>query len=176
MTANLGTSVSAHRTTPGWGAVLPGGTSGEQCLSRKQLGEATELDYLQAWSAWERLLLAVGGRVVLHPEKPEDRLSELLARGRLVLRAGESVQLDNEGSVERAVAELWLAGSSTDGCHVVTSVGYGYALREDGVWYRHTWVITDEHLVLDTRRPALAYAGVHLDFVDSLVFAALHTS
>ena len=152
----------------------------ERLVSCERLDEVATRGYLRVWYRWERLLLAEGGQLVMHPDHPEDRAADLLERSRIV--PGRHVQrvsdprLPVDGPVERVAAELWLAGSTADGEYDIADICYGYALHKDAVWRQHVWVATTEGRILEIGEPALAYAGMTLDWTDSLILAALYTS
>lgn len=56
----------------------------------------------------------------------------------------------------------------------------GYALGEDGVWWRHSWAQRRDGTVVETTEPRAAYFGVTLDPSEQLdeggawMFVALH--
>lgn len=99
----------------------------------------------------KKTLLAIGGWAAVIPHIEPD-LMKILGRGRRF--PGRSKTMRGEPSrCHSNSAACW--DENRELCRVCT----GYALSKDGMWRQHSWVYTNNGVVVETTEKRVAYFG-----------------
>lgn len=98
----------------------------------------------------KKKLLDIGGWGVCIRQEPD--LENILSRGRRF--PGKSIMMKGEPcQCHMNSAMCWDANREI--CKICT----GYALTRDGMWRQHSWVVTNEGLVVETTMKRISYFG-----------------
>ncbi|WP_327002373.1 hypothetical protein OHA72_45770 [Dactylosporangium sp. NBC_01737] len=123
-------------------------------LYRKRIAGYADIDgtLSDRWLALCRVLLTHGGELVVPPMIPESDLDLLLTVG--IPHGPALASSDPGGDCHANVARLWIDDE-------ITAVGTGYALSE-GLWRQHSWGISADGTVQETKWLCEGYFGVVL--------------
>jgi hypothetical protein len=126
---------------------------------REAVGKQPELKLLK------KLLLRLGGELVVAPPSPDQDVPTLLEQG--FMTAGPiTLKVMKFGSCHQNVASLW-----TKRKFGIVGIATGYALSDDGLWRQHSWGILRDG-VLETTQTRLKYFGMVLQGERADFFAA----
>ncbi len=104
----------------------------------------------------KRILLKLGGdHLVAPPEGPEELLGPLVRSGH-VIHGPVKLRAMEPNACHLNASRLWLERRQD-----VVAIGTGFALSDDGRWYRHSWGICRDGLV-ETTCPREKYFGIEL--------------
>lgn len=102
-------------------------------------------------SGLKEILLGIGGWAVCIPHVEPD-LEKILERGRKF--PGRSKSMKGQPSqCHSNSAACW--DENRELCRICT----GYALSKDGMWRQHTWVYTNNGVVVETTEKRIQYYG-----------------
>jgi len=134
----------------------------EGANERRGEGDGAELHRPVPATGWtiDDVLLALGGERVIHQD---DEFDDLLVRDGVLMRPKRIVlRRGRERNCHRNASGLYLFH------YPDYRIATGYVL-DDGIWFRHSWLLADDKLV-ETTRKFKRYFGVTLDAIQSAKF------
>jgi hypothetical protein len=114
-------------------------------------------------------LLSVGGERVVIPYAELELCEILTDTGRVVSYRKLQIKKGEARECHSNSATLWLANKAK------YKIATGYGLSDDGIWRRHSWIMTADSDLIETTLARDIYFGMVLNKRIAMAFAKFYT-